>query len=628
MLVYLAVLPLLLGPALAVPTGDHWEAWGAYGDCSRTCGSGVAMRTRRCITQRTDGGHNCVGPDKSFSSCNVQDCSEGSKDFREEQCSQFDGSDFQGKRYKWLPYYGAENPCELNCMPRGENFFYRHRSAVADGTPCHPGRRDICVDGVCKRLGCDNQLDSLQQEDACLQCGGSGRSCRRVHNTFTTNGLPNGYNQMLIIPVGATSIRIAETVPTRNYLAIKNLRGEYYLNGHWVIEFSRSTPVAGTVLFYQRGAEGGNTPETIVGRGPTTEPLVIEMISQELNQGVDFEYYLPNGRSREGYFWSYGSWTPCSFQSRLVFCAIDNEAYPDYLCASLPRPSSNRTCNAQACPQTRRVAFLYGPLMWSQAQRPRTLVYRASPSLLHSTLTEVEVEVEEGGGLTLQGSTAVWPTSASTADGSDWSMATPPPRLRSATLWSPWASRPVDGGYASEPGVEAGPWAGCRKRMWLRARCAWVAALTPCLGATAGTDPSEVEVAEEEEPLPDPPREAGTEAGPGAGWAGTGTGTETTGTDGHALWHSLRVPAGWTAAVGSTAAVAGGVAGARGQPRPRRPPAAMRPSGQQPYWDWLQWMAGAEPWWWGSCTALVVRLTSSAGERRMGEFRTQQDHRL
>lgn len=44
----------------------------------------------------------------------------------------------------------AENPCELNCMPRGENFYYRHRASVVDGTPCHPGRRDICVDGVCK----------------------------------------------------------------------------------------------------------------------------------------------------------------------------------------------------------------------------------------------------------------------------------------------------------------------------------------------------------------------------------------------------------------------------------------------------------------------------------------------
>lgn len=40
--------------------------------------------------------------------CSTQDCPEGSKDFREEQCAQFDGTDFQGKRYKWLPYYGGQ----------------------------------------------------------------------------------------------------------------------------------------------------------------------------------------------------------------------------------------------------------------------------------------------------------------------------------------------------------------------------------------------------------------------------------------------------------------------------------------------------------------------------------------
>nr|XP_046269363.1 papilin [Scatophagus argus]XP_046269364.1 papilin [Scatophagus argus]XP_046269366.1 papilin [Scatophagus argus]XP_046269367.1 papilin [Scatophagus argus]XP_046269368.1 papilin [Scatophagus argus] len=359
MLLSLVIVQLLLAPALMVPSVDYWDSWGPYGECSRSCGGGVTMRTRRCITHRTDGGHNCVGPDKSYRSCNIQDCPEGSKDFREEQCSQFDGTDFQGKRYKWLPYYGAENPCELNCMPRGENFFYRHRSTVVDGTPCHPGRRDVCVDGVCKRLGCDNMLESPQQEDPCLQCGGNGRSCYRVKNSFSVRDLPTGYNQMFIIPVGATTISIRESVATRNYLAIKNLRGEYYLNGHWVIEFSRATPIAGTMLYYQRGAEGDSVPETIIGRGPTTEPLVVELISQEPNQGVEYEYYLPNGRSREGYYWSFGSWSACSrecgsgYQSRLVFCTIDNEAYPDYLCASLPRPQTNRTCNPHLCPQTR-----------------------------------------------------------------------------------------------------------------------------------------------------------------------------------------------------------------------------------------------------------------------------------
>ncbi|XP_031165550.1 papilin isoform X2 [Sander lucioperca] len=381
MLLPLVILQLLLAPVLMVPSVDHWDTWGPYGECSRSCGSGVTMRTRRCITLRTDGGHNCVGPDKSYRTCNIQDCPEGSKDFREEQCAQFDGTDFQGKRYKWLPYYGAENPCELNCMPRGENFFYRHRSSVVDGTPCHPGRRDVCVEGVCKRLGCDNVLESAQQEDPCLQCGGNGQSCYQVKNSFSVRGLPTGYNQMFIIPVGATTISIRETVATRNYLAIKNLRGEYYLNGHWVIEFSRATPIAGTMLYYQRGAEGDNVPETIIGRGPTTEPLVVELISQEPNQGVEYEFYLPNGRSREGYYWSFGSWSTCSrecgsgYQSRLVFCTIDNEAYPDYLCASLPRPQTNRTCNPHVCPQIRRMAYLYPPQLWRSSERSRAYLF-------------------------------------------------------------------------------------------------------------------------------------------------------------------------------------------------------------------------------------------------------------
>ncbi|KAF0043892.1 hypothetical protein F2P81_003050 [Scophthalmus maximus] len=113
------------------------------------------------------------------------------------------------------------------------------------------------------------------------------------------------------------------------------------------------------MLYYQRGAEGDNVPETLIGRGPTTEPLVVELISQEPNQGVEYEFYLPNGRSREGYYWSFGSWSSCSrecgsgYQSRLVFCTVDNEAYPDYLCASLPRPQTNRTCNPHPCPGVR-----------------------------------------------------------------------------------------------------------------------------------------------------------------------------------------------------------------------------------------------------------------------------------
>ncbi|KAM4600576.1 papilin b, proteoglycan-like sulfated glycoprotein isoform 2-T2 [Polymixia lowei] len=150
----LGLLQLLAVPAftLTQPSHDYWGEFGPYGRCSRTCGTGVAMRTRKCITSRTDGGHNCVGSSKSYRTCNTQECPVGSRDFREEQCTQFDRTDFQSKRYTWVPYYGATNPCELNCVPRGENFFYRQRPSVVDGTPCYVGRTDICVDGVCRQL--------------------------------------------------------------------------------------------------------------------------------------------------------------------------------------------------------------------------------------------------------------------------------------------------------------------------------------------------------------------------------------------------------------------------------------------------------------------------------------------
>ncbi|KFV04566.1 Papilin, partial [Pterocles gutturalis] len=332
---------------------DVWGSWGEWGKCSRSCGGGVSFRQRQCYSQRTEGASSCVGPARSYRSCNIQSCPEGSRDFRAEQCAEFDGTEFQGKKYKWLPYYGAPNKCELNCIPKGENFYYRQKEAVIDGTTCEPGKRDICVEGVCQAVGCDNMLESAKKEDKCLQCGGDGSTCYGVKGTFDVPTLPKGYNQIFIIPVGATSIQIKE-------VTVKNVRGEYYLNGRWTIDFSRALHVASTVMHYDRGSEGDLAPELLHAQGPTTEPLVIELISQEPNPGIQYEYYLPVQGQPSGYSWSYGSWSECSsecgggFQSRLVFCTIDNEIYPDYMCRNKPQPDNNRTCGHQTCPQTKR----------------------------------------------------------------------------------------------------------------------------------------------------------------------------------------------------------------------------------------------------------------------------------
>lgn len=37
-----------------------------------------------------------------------QSCPDGARDFRAEQCAEFDGAEFQGRRYRWLPYYSGE----------------------------------------------------------------------------------------------------------------------------------------------------------------------------------------------------------------------------------------------------------------------------------------------------------------------------------------------------------------------------------------------------------------------------------------------------------------------------------------------------------------------------------------
>lgn len=110
----------------------------------------------------------------------VQECAEGTQDFRSEQCSRFDGVPFENRFYeyvvdkrffslenewifkwtltieyvewrcRWVPYTRAPNKCELNCMPKGERFYYRHRRKVIDGTRCDEQEgTDVCVAGQC-----------------------------------------------------------------------------------------------------------------------------------------------------------------------------------------------------------------------------------------------------------------------------------------------------------------------------------------------------------------------------------------------------------------------------------------------------------------------------------------------
>ena len=95
---------------------------------------------------------SCAGATKRFATCNPQPCPRGAKDFRwdlgmdlegyhfnlhnnleyrEEQCAKFNQELFERKYYDWIPYLKAPRKCELNCMPKGERFYYRHAKKVS-----------------------------------------------------------------------------------------------------------------------------------------------------------------------------------------------------------------------------------------------------------------------------------------------------------------------------------------------------------------------------------------------------------------------------------------------------------------------------------------------------------------
>ncbi|KAG1650386.1 Papilin [Nymphon striatum] len=339
-----------------------WGPWEKSGVCSRPCNGGVAYFTRTCEDTNADGSHSCVGPVKKYYSCNVQDCPPGTAPFRATQCGQFNTLPFEGKYYSWVPYSRAPNKCELNCMPKGERFYFRHAKKVIDGTSCYDdGRIDVCVDGICLQVGCDKKLGSDAKEDKCRQCGGDGSSCETISGTFDLDNLRIGYNDILLIPAGATNIHIKEIARTSNYLAVRNSTGGYYLNGYWSIDFPRDKTFAGTLFHYERKPHGYKSSDSLRALGPTTEPIFIALLFQEKNKGVMYEYSVPQevaATHQESYTWVYDEFGECSatcgggFQTRSVSCtkSISKESAPDYLCDALLQPAINKSCSNQPCP--------------------------------------------------------------------------------------------------------------------------------------------------------------------------------------------------------------------------------------------------------------------------------------
>ncbi|KAM6460605.1 ADAMTS-like protein 5 isoform 4-T4 [Liasis olivaceus] len=275
------------------PAHGTWTHWGSWSACSSTCGDGVSFRTRRCI--RFPEEEPCRAERRQYRVCELKACPAGTVPFRAMQCSLYDSKPILGgqTRYQWVPFHGAANLCDLNCLAVGHNFYYTF-GRVLDGTPCSPALPDLCISGRCLRAGCDGILGSDALADACGVCAGRNESCVFVQEAFwaafPTSGF-SGYRNVTRIPAGARQIRVTDR--SRNYLALMNADQHYVLNGEWAIDQPGAYEVVGTKWHYTRT---GSVHETLEAAGPTSEDLFL----MEENLGIDYQYWVPREHAHEG----------------------------------------------------------------------------------------------------------------------------------------------------------------------------------------------------------------------------------------------------------------------------------------------------------------------------------------
>ncbi|XP_054472137.1 A disintegrin and metalloproteinase with thrombospondin motifs 9-like [Anoplopoma fimbria] len=351
----------------AAPVEGAWGVWSPFGTCSRTCGGGIKIAVRECNRPvPRNGGMYCVGRRMKFRSCNSEPCSKQKKDFREEQCAAFDGRHFNinglPPNVRWVPKYSGilmKDRCKLFCRVAGSTAYYQLRDRVIDGTPCGPDTNDICVQGLCRQAGCDHVLNSKARRDKCGVCGGDNSSCKTVAGTF--NIVHYGYNEVVRIPSGATNIDVRQhsysgKPEDDNYLAISNSRGEFLLNGEFVVSmFKREIKVGNAVIEYSGS-------DHVIERINCTDRIEEEIIVQVLSVGnlynpdVRYSFNIPIEDKPQQFFWdAYGPWQECSRlcqgeRKRKILCSRESDrvVVSDQRCHGTARPAViTEPCNTE-----------------------------------------------------------------------------------------------------------------------------------------------------------------------------------------------------------------------------------------------------------------------------------------
>ncbi|PFX33597.1 A disintegrin and metalloproteinase with thrombospondin motifs 6 [Stylophora pistillata] len=333
-------------------TDGGWSQWSGYGQCSYSCGGGVQYRTRTCTNPPPqNGGMDCKGENVGhWRICNPEACPEGTPTHREAQCT--------SKWSRSAPYeLSGRHPCVLLCKYGSK---VQPFGNVKDGTRCSLDSKikDVCIEGKCKSVGCDNILESGVKYDRCKVCNGDGTTCKKVFGKVLTPC--KGSCTVLDVPFGATNITVNEEVEDWNFLGVKDGSGKdvYPVMYTW----STSKHAAGTIVYYYH--EKNQDADRVFIPGPTNGHLEVYYKQFVARQPVDFTLNKPSGDKHlkpGAAKWVIGEWSVCTHscaggvQTRTVECILQSDLtyLNDAVCQkTTQKPSHQLDCNTQGCPPT------------------------------------------------------------------------------------------------------------------------------------------------------------------------------------------------------------------------------------------------------------------------------------
>ncbi|TRY74484.1 hypothetical protein TCAL_01321, partial [Tigriopus californicus] len=291
----------------------EWSDWQPWTKCSRTCGGGIKKSIRQCTNPSPkNGGSYCVGMRVKYVSCNTMDCPRDTKDFRLEQCEQFNGRNLNiegvPKDVEWVPKYtsiSGSDQCKLFCRIEHSSAYHLLSSSVIDGTPCGTDTFHTCVDGQCIPAGCDRVLNSNKVQDWCGVCGGDNSTCQEERGNY--NSTRYGYNTVVRIPPGATRIKILQhgylnKSDDDTYISLRDVEtNKSVLNGDFVMSLFRKTiQYEGTALEYSGSRR---VIEHVKSVSPLKKGLIVEvlMVGNLNPPQIDYSYVI--SRKEPSYFY-------------------------------------------------------------------------------------------------------------------------------------------------------------------------------------------------------------------------------------------------------------------------------------------------------------------------------------